>query len=228
MGLGRSHHDAQARGIDRSRVEFGLAKELLKRGLSPSEALAWFCHYQPSRHAQEVLRRGNTSWTESLISTAQAALQQDLDTPTAPPGGSGVDGIPGTPPSYVDGTLHQPAKRAWVAADARVVLEALVAVESCTYTALWQRICQVTGRSTRAAKGDITLAQEFGLIERVGRGRYRITELGRRQLDAEGLDRGPERLAWREYVGTRPRRYLRRQQDAPARRADRRAEGDTG
>lgn len=76
-------------GVDRSSYEFGIAKDLLRAGLSPEDAMACFVRWWPQRHGEEYERLRNFDWTRRTIHAAELAVMREP--------------VPPVPPNHVEG-----------------------------------------------------------------------------------------------------------------------------
>jgi hypothetical protein len=197
-----SWETAQQHGMDRSEVEWAIAKELLRRGLSEGQALRWFIAHRLPRHEQEAHKRRTFRWTQALIRSARCSLQQEMLLASA-----------ARPPSpLVEQTLHQP-RRGYSKVDREAMLRLLDVISPVTYAELWRTLADTFGCSERAAKANIALGLEFGYLERTARV-YSLTDRAHRQLARKGRPRGQEGMEWSAFIGDQPRRFLREQREA--------------
>jgi hypothetical protein len=179
---------ANAAGLDRSEVEWGIAKDLLRRGLLPDDVLSWFNHYALVRHCEEYARRKNTRWTENLIAKAERDIESS---------------------SSVVETLHPPPKSRNAKVDRRWVIKYVYQHQPVRYTALVEAIRDQSGCSERAAKSNIARGRDLGLVQNTDRG-YVLTEVGTIGAEHKGFVTGAKSLApFVRYIRKQPLRRTR-------------------
>jgi hypothetical protein len=192
-----TREQAKADGFDRSEVEWGITKDLLRYGLAPDDALSWFNHYALARHSEEYAKRKDCSWTVNLITKAMAVMEAGLSTSLGSP--------------FVVGTLHQPLARKNARVDRFWLVRYVRDHQPIRYTPLVAAIEQRCDCSTRAAKNNISLGHELGIFKKTEDG-YVLTPAGAAGVDHKGFITGDCRIAdWRQFIGKQPRRSLRRQ-----------------
>jgi hypothetical protein len=196
-----SWETAQEHGIDRSEVEWAIAKELLRRGLSEGQVLRWFIAQRLPRHEQEARKRQGHRWTETLITSARCSVVAEL---------RGCAGRSLSP--LVVQTLHQP-RRGYSKVDREAMLRLLAIISPATYAVLWHAIADTFGCSERAAKANISLGIEFGYLHRTDR-EYWLTDKAQHQLARRGRPLGPEGMEWSAFIGDQPRTFLRQRREA--------------
>ena len=193
--------------VNRSAREYAIAKELLRRGFSDEDVMAWFDHHRLPRHRQELAKQKTPMWTENLIAKARAALviERDIDAESPPS------------PLSIDRTLHQHPTRAYSQVDRKKMIALVAQHEPISYTNLCWNIQESMSCSSRAAKQNISLARKEGWIENPS-GHYVLTDASRRQLElaAEQLPRGSEGMKWATFTGKQPGKYIRQLEEARA------------
>jgi hypothetical protein len=185
---------AKARGVDRSEVEWGIAKELLRYGLLADDTLSWFNHYALARHSEEYAKRTNYSWTINLIAKAQVVVDEEVPTYLSS--------------SLVVETLHQPPRRKNARVDRVWLVRYVYDHQPLRYTDLVKAIVQRCGCSTSAAKENIRLGRELNILDATDAG-YILTEEGVAGAMHEGFVTGAPRIAaWARYIRKQPRRSV--------------------